>query len=136
MYKRQLPTVSLDEVALFIQPVPNKDRGSDEPTAISVYEIGAADIPTTGYIRKPDRPISIQLSSRRSGDPKDVFLRPYDLLLIIKGSVGKVGVVPRNVPPPGSDGWIAGQSAIVLRSKSPNQDLRGLALWLLSLIHI
>lgn len=127
-----LPTVSLDEIALFIQPVPNKDRGSDEPTAISVYEIGAADIPTTGYIRKPDRPISIQLSSRRSGDPKDVFLRPYDLLLIIKGSVGKVGVVPSNVPPPGSDGWIAGQSAIVLRSKSPNQDLRGLALWLRS----
>ena len=127
-----LPTVSLDEIAAFIQPVPNKDRGTDGPMALNVFEVGAADIPATGYIRGPERPISIQLSPRRSGDPKDVFLRPYDLVLIVKGSAGKIGVVPRNVPPPGNDGWIAGQSAIVLRGKSENQDLRGLALWLRS----
>lgn len=127
-----IPTVSLDEIAVFIQPVSNKDRGTDGPTAISVFEVGAADIPATGYIRRPERPISIQLSPRRSGDPKDVFLRPYDLVLIVKGSAGKIGVVPRNVPPPGNDGWIAGQSAIVLRGKSGGQDLRGLALWLRS----
>lgn len=126
-----LPTVSLDEIAVFIQPVPNKDRGTDGPMAISVFEVGAADIPATGYIRRPERPISIQLSPRRSGAPKDVFLRPYDLVLIVKGSAGKIGVVPSNVPPPGNEGWIAGQSAIVLRSKSA-QDLRGLALWLRS----
>src|SRR5690606_29025294 len=35
-------------------------------------------------------------------------------------------------PPPGNDGWIAGQSAIVLRAKSADKDLRGLALWLRS----
>lgn len=127
-----LPTVPLDEIATFIQPVPNKDRGTDGPTAISVFEVGAADIPATGYIRRPERPISIQLSPRRVGEPEDVFLRPYDLVLIVKGSAGKIGVVPSNVPPPGSEGWIAGQSAIVLRSKSANQDLRGLALWLRS----
>lgn len=127
-----LPTVLLDEIAVFVQPVPNKDRGVDGPAAINVFEVGAADIPAAGYIRSPERSISIQLSSRRSGDPKDVYLRPYDLVLIVKGSVGKIGVVPRNVPPPGNDGWIAGQSAIVLRAKSPDQDLRGLALWLRS----
>lgn len=127
-----LPTVSLDEIASFIQPVPNKDRGSEGPPAISVFEVGAADIPATGYIRRPERPISVQLSPRRSGNPGDVFLRPYDVVLIVKGSAGKIGVVPRNVPPPGDDGWIAGQSAIVLRGKTANQDLRGLALWLRS----
>lgn len=127
-----LPTVSLDEIAVFIQPLPNKDRGTDGPTALSVFEVGAADIPSTGYIRRPERPISVQLPPRRSGNPEDVFLRPYDLVLIVKGSVGKIGVVPRNVPPPGINGWIAGQSAIVLRGKTANQDLRGLALWLRS----
>ena len=127
-----LPTASLDEIAVFVQPVPHKDRGADGPTAINVFEVGAADIPSKGYIPRPERPISIQLSPRRSGDPMDVFLRPYDVVLIVKGSAGKVGVVPRNVPPPGNGGWIAGQSAIVLRSKSVKHDLRGLALWLRS----
>jgi hypothetical protein len=31
----------------------------------------------------------------------DRFLRPYDIVLIIKGSVGKVGIVPSDVPEPG-----------------------------------
>ncbi|GHD72592.1 hypothetical protein GCM10007164_20390 [Luteimonas padinae] len=127
-----LPTIPLDDIATFVQPVSNKDRAADSPTAITVFEVGAADIPETGYIRKPEKAISIQLSPRRGGDPEDVFLRPYDLVLIVKGSVGKIGVVPRNVPPAGPGGWVAGQSAVVLRSKSATSDLRGLALWLRS----
>jgi type I restriction enzyme M protein len=48
----------------------------------------------------------------------DQFLRPYDIVLIIKGSVGKVGIVTTDVPEPQvPGGWVAGQSAIVLRAK-------------------
>jgi type I restriction enzyme M protein len=127
-----MQTVALDEVAEFIQPVPNKDRASDSPVAVEVHEVGAADLPPYGYIRKPEKSIKVSLSSRKSGSANDVFLRPFDLVLIIKGSTGKIGIVPDNVPPPGEGGWIAGQSAIVLRSKEPNRDLRGLGLWLRS----
>jgi type I restriction enzyme M protein len=130
-----MPTVSLEEVAEFHNPIPNKDRNSDAPSAIDVYEVGAADLPTAGYIEIPEKrekTVSVQLSSRRSGSAEDVFLRPGDVLLITKGSVGKVGIVPANVPPAGPGGWVAGQSAIVMRGRGAFSDLRGLGLWLRS----
>jgi len=127
-----MPTVLLEEVAEFHNPIPNKDRNSDAPSAVEVYEVGAADFPAAGYIATPEKTISVQLSSRRSGNAEDVFLRPGDVLLITKGSVGKVGVVPGDVPHAGPGGWVAGQSAIVLRGRGQHADLRGLGLWLRS----
>lgn len=50
-----------------------------------------------------------------------------DIVLIIKGSVGKVGIVPQDVPLPGPGGWAAGQSAIVLRAKDNRIDPRAMA---------
>jgi type I restriction enzyme M protein len=127
-----MPTVLLEEIAEFHNPIPNKDRNSDAPSAIEVYEVGAADLPAAGYIATPEKTISVQLSSRRSGNADDVFLRPGDVLLITKGSVGKIGVVPGDVPHAGPGGWVAGQSAIVLRGRGQHGDLRGLGLWLRS----
>lgn len=39
------------------------------------------------------------------------------MVLVIKGSVGKVGIMPADVPPAGEGGWVASQSAIVLRNR-------------------
>ena len=127
-----MQTEALEDVVEILNPIPNKDRGVDMSTAIKVHEVGAADLPSAGYIRTPERSLKVQLSSRRSGRSDDVFLRPHDLVLIVKGSTGKIGIVPKNVPPPGQGGWIAGQSAVVLRARSSNLDLRGLGLWLRS----
>ena len=129
---RSIQTVALEQVVNVLNPIPNKDRGVDSPSTIGVYEVGAVDLPSAGYIRKPERHLQVQLSSRRSGNSDDVFLRPYDLVLIVKGSTGKIGIVPGNVPPPGEGGWIAGQSAVVLRAMNGDVDLRGLGLWLRS----
>lgn len=127
-----MPNQALADLAVIMSPVPNKDRKADSPSAIEVYEVGAADLPPAGYIQNPDKTISIQLAGRRSGNSNDVFLRPHDVVLIVKGSTGKVGIVPADVPPPGTGGWIAGQSAVVLRGSGPDMDLRGLGLWLRS----
>ena len=127
-----MQTEALEDVVEILNPIPNKDRGVDSPAAITVYEVGAADLPSAGYIRTPERSLQVQLSSRRSGRSEDVFLRPHDLVLIVKGSTGKIGIVPKNVPPPGQGGWIAGQSAVVLRGRNSSLDLRGLGLWLRS----
>lgn len=127
-----MQTEALEDVVEILNPIPNKDRGVDMSTAIKVYEVGAADLPSAGYIRTPERSLQVQLSSRRSGRSDDVFLRPHDLVLIVKGSTGKIGIVPKNVPPPGQGGWIAGQSAVVLRARCSSLDLRGLGLWLRS----
>ena len=125
-------TVEMGDVVTVLNPIPNKDRGVDSPTAVEVFEVGAVDLPSAGYIRTPQRKIKVQLSSRRSGNSEDVFLRPYDLVLIVKGSTGKIGIVPKSAPPPGPGAWIAGQSAVVLRAPSRDVDLRGLGLWLRS----
>lgn len=45
----------------------------------------------------------------------------------LNGSVGKVGIVPQDVPLPGPGGWVAGQSAIVLRAKDNRIDARAMA---------
>lgn len=126
-----LPTETLDDVVRILIPIPNRDRGVDAE-GVEVLEVGAADLPSAGYIRAPERSVSVRLAAKRSGDPMDIFLRPRDVLLVVKGTAGKVGIVPDSVPPPGEGGWIAGQSFVVLRSAQSDVDLRGLGLWLRS----
>lgn len=127
-----LPTATLEDVVRILIPVSNRDRGVDAAEGREVLEVGAADLPSAGYIRTPEKSVRVRLAAKRSGDPMDIFLRPHDLLLVVKGTAGKVGIVPDNVPPPGEGGWIAGQSFVVLRGERPEVDLRGLGLWLRS----
>jgi type I restriction enzyme M protein len=127
------PSTALEDLAEFVTALPHKDRDG-EFNGIEVFEVGAADLPQAGYIKAPARVVSIQLPKRRSGDAKDVFLRPCDVVLIIKGSAGKIGIVPEDAPAPGPGGWIAGQSAVVLRARDLRSDLRALALMLRSRI--
>jgi type I restriction enzyme M protein len=129
---KQWPTEPLEAIVRIINPIPNKDRGLDDAYATEVFEVGAADLPPFGYIAQPEKTVRVREAPRRSGTRDEAFLLPFDLVLIVKGSTGKVGVVPAHAPVPGQGGWIAGQSAVVLRAKNPSQDLRGLGLWLRS----
>lgn len=104
---------------------------ASEEDSIEAWEIGAADLPPFGYITTPGRLVKVE--SQIASKNEHQFLRPHDIVLIIKGSVGKVGIVPANVPPAGPGGWIAGQSAIVLRTEGRARiDPRVLALQLRS----
>lgn len=127
-----LPTEPLERVVRTLLPIPHRDRGVETPESVEVFEVGASDLPGAGYIQPPKKNVRVNLAARRSGDPLELFLRPYDLLLVVKGTAGKVGIVPESVPPPGEGGWIAGQSFVVLRAADPAVDLRGLGLWLRS----
>lgn len=127
-----LPTETLEDVVKILNPVPIRDRSGDSSDSIEVFEVGAADLPSAGYIPTPEKTVKVKLTAKRSGHPHDIFLRPYDLVLVVKGSTGKVGIVPEKVPPPGEGGWIVGQSFVVLRAANPDVDLRGLGLWLRS----
>lgn len=121
-------TVALGELVRTIRPM-NTKSGKAEP--IEVHEIGAADLPAYGFIREPGR--TVKMDSYVSAMNEDQFLRANDIVLIVKGSAGKVGIVPDEPPGPGPGGWIAGQSAIVLRVKDQaNVDPKALALQLRS----
>jgi type I restriction enzyme M protein len=98
---------------------------------IEAREIGAADIPPFGYILKPGR--TVLIDRQVAGKNKEQFLKPLDIVLIVKGSVGKVGIVTPDVPAPGPGGWVAGQSAIVLRTNRESSiDPRAMAMQLRS----
>ena len=102
--------IQLGEVARTVRAIP---LGSIEGKSIAVMEIGAADLSQFGYIEPKGKTISVDENLAKRYE--DCFLRPLDIVLIVKGSVGKIGIVPADAPGPGNGGWVAGQSAIVLR---------------------
>ncbi len=100
-------------------------KGVDK--GLTVLEIGAVDIPDRGYI---DQPVKSTLVDEIK--LHDSFAKHNDIVIIVKGSTGKVGIVPLEVPIPGGDGWILGQSAIILRIKSDEVDPDSLLVYLRS----
>lgn len=98
--------------------------------AIEVGEISASDLPAFGYVSGPGRTVLVDQNVAVKSDR--LFLRALDILMIIKGSVGKVGLLPQEVPLPGPGGWVAGQSAIVLRVRHNAIDPRALIVQLRS----
>lgn len=105
-----LNTIQLGEVVRTVRAIP---AGLSPEKPLAAMEIGAFDLPQFGYIEPKGKTISID--SNLANRYEDCFLRPLDIVLIVKGSVGKIGLVPFDVPAPGNGGWVAGQSAIVLR---------------------
>ena len=105
-----LRKIQLGDIARTVRAIP---LGSIESKPIAVMEIGAADLSQFGYIAPKGKTISVDENLAKRYE--DCFLRPLDIVLIVKGSVGKIGIVPLDVPGPGNGGWAAGQSAIVLR---------------------
>ncbi len=95
-------------------------------SGLDVLEIGAVDIPDRGYI---DQPVKSTLLDK---EIPNNFAKHNDIVVIAKGSTGKVGIVPSNVPAPGKDGWILGQSAIILRVISDEIDPNSLLVYLRS----
>jgi len=108
---RNADTVVLSDVADIIRPLQILRDGD----GFTVYEVGVADLPPHGYIESASREVAVDPATAKRNAHQ--FLKPFDVVLVIKGSVGKVGIVPENVPPAGEGGWIAGQSAIVLRNR-------------------
>ena len=105
-----LSTIQLGDIVRTVRAIP---PGFKQEKPLAAMEIGAIDLPQFGYIEAKGKTISID--SNLAKRYEDCFLRPLDIILIIKGSVGKIGLVPFDVPAPGNGGWVAGQSAIVLR---------------------
>lgn len=103
-----MPQCRLGDIAVLVKPMANvlAEKG------MAVCEVGAADLPDHGYIHTASKRILIEPRADRM---RDQFLRPGDIVLIIKGSLGKVGIVGADAPAPGENGWIAGQSAVVIR---------------------
>jgi len=116
----------LEDVVTIIRPMP--PTASNE--TINALEVMTSDLPEMGYIPIPTKEVQIDKSNAVR---RKLFLRPYDVLLVFKGSIGKVGIVPETAPESGEGGWIAGQSSVVLRvNNSKEVDPKALAVFLRS----
>lgn len=125
------PTVTLGKLVSTVRPMLISQR--EEVETMTAMEISVPDLPPYGFIQATGR--LVQVPSQLDARTEQQFLRPFDIVLIVKGSVGRVGIVPHDVPPPGPGGWIAGQSAIVLRVGNERTiDARALAVLLRSAI--
>lgn len=103
------PNRSLGELVSFVRPIPL----SQSDGAVSVLEIGPADFPEYGYAVNPGREIKVSELAVAKGAKQ--FLRPLDIAIAIKGSVGRVAIFPVEMPEAGDARWVVGQSCLVLR---------------------
>jgi type I restriction enzyme M protein len=103
------PTRMLAELVTVLRPLPGSGGGGTVP----VLEVGPADFPEFGYANVPRREILISEAALAKGQRQ--FLRPLDIAITIKGSVGKVGIFPPTISSDESGRWMAGQSCLVLR---------------------
>lgn len=83
----------------------------------NVREVLAQDIPSFGYINSASKEALFDLQSPKADS---YFIRTKDILMTFKGAVGRTGIAG-DVPPPGQNGWVTGQSLVLLRSRFPDQ---------------
>ena len=119
-------TVALgDLVEIYRPPVVKSLDG----TSVVLREVGVGDLPAYGLIEEPQKRIEVdQAMAKKLGR---FHLRPFDIVLAIKGSVGKVGLVPPGAgdsDPP----WIPGQSSVALRVSNSNFDPKAIFMLLRS----
>ncbi|WP_281213666.1 restriction endonuclease subunit S [Shewanella insulae] len=110
-----MPTLPLSDVVEFIRCQAIK---GEEPGEI-YYEANQADIDCAGIFERPKKLLTIADAKVMTRVKRQRML-PRDVLVTVKGNVGKIGLVPSSA----EGNWIAGQSFIILRLKpnGPIQD--------------
>lgn len=104
-------TRELHKLVNFVRPFPPASQDG----IVTVSELGPADFPEFGYALTPGR--EIRLSEQILAKGNKQFLRPLDIVLAIKGSVGKIAILPPELPYCNTEEWVPGQSCLVLRVK-------------------
>jgi type I restriction enzyme M protein len=97
--------VALKELVQVVRPTLTAEKTEE----VSLQEISPGDFPALGYAQVAGR--SILVSEQSLGKHSRQLLRKHDVLIAMKGSVGKVALIGER----SSSDWVAGQSCLVLR---------------------
>ncbi|BAQ63180.1 type I restriction enzyme (plasmid) [Geminocystis sp. NIES-3708] len=115
-------TTPLEKVANIVSPLSNTHIRNNSSNKIKAKEITIDQFPDYGYLSPPTKEVeTINYKQNQH------FLRPYDIVIVTKGSVGKVGIVSPNVPPIGEGGWVVNQSYFILRA---GQEISAISLYM------
>jgi hypothetical protein len=103
----------LIEVADLIRPV---SLSASDDGEYSLSEAAPGDVTAQGFVGQPGRTFMVDRATYNKAVNQQ--LRPGDLVVAIKGSVGTVGIVP-DAAPTGDENaiWTVGQSMMIVRPK-------------------
>ncbi|MBR8832116.1 MAG: hypothetical protein N5P05_004427 (plasmid) [Chroococcopsis gigantea SAG 12.99] len=88
----------------------------EEEEKFSVHELSVSDFPALGYVKTPEKKVKISDSNLTSRE-LNKFLKFHDVILAVKGTVGKVAIIPDTVPSAEEGGWLVNQSCLILRAR-------------------
>jgi type I restriction enzyme M protein len=100
---REAKTVPLEDLVEFVRPLPISAASVTAELAVEALEVGVSDLPEYGYVSRPQKRVRLPALKNE--------LRPLDIVIAVKGNVGKVGIVPPEL----DETWVAGQSCLILR---------------------
>lgn len=86
---------------------------SEEEGGTLFIEVGGRDIDASGQVRIEEPPKELHVAGRTRKRAEQQQLRPGDVLLISKGSIGRVALVGSEC----GDNWVAGQVFLILRTQ-------------------
>lgn len=95
---------------------------------VPVQELQASDIPDYGLILSAGKPSQHDMDGAKAAD---YFLKENDIVICIKGAIGRVGCLSKT-PPLGPGGWVCGQSIAVLRARNDGYAPQALMMYLRS----
>lgn len=104
-------TVSLDGVADIIRAQSLKSEPAQPSEPDSYIEVAIKDIDESGQLCSPDKCIKVDQKQQKRVNSQR--LKAGDILLAIKGTVGRVALIGDNC----GTNWIAGQAFVIIRPK-------------------
>ena len=101
----------LGEVVEIVRPkaLPKAEDGGNH-----MHEASPGDIGKEGCLAWPPQAIRLARGGTRMARNRRVG--PGDVLLLIKGTIGRVGLVPRDAPQTEDGFWTVSQSLVILRA--------------------
>lgn len=127
-YLKALAAGDLDRIALgdLVDLVVRAPVTSKDATAVEVQEIGIADLDRWGELRGP----FVKSTTVQAKKLAECSLQPEDIIISIKGTIGKVGLVGLGANK--SSPVVCGQSVIAIRPKKNEVGASALYLYLRS----
>lgn len=112
-FNERYEVAELSQLVDLVRPVslPKADDGD-----FVIHESAPGDIGDDGFLTEPPKVVTVNRGTLRKA--RNQQLEPGDVILSVKGTIGRVGIVPDTVPGRDEDEfWSAGQSMMILRPR-------------------
>lgn len=112
-FNQRYEVAELSALVELIRPV---SLPKDEEGDYVVHEAAPGDVGEDGFLAAPPKTVPVNRGALRKA--RNQQLEPGDVILSVKGTIGRVGIVPEKAPGRDVDAfWSAGQSMMILRPR-------------------